>query len=59
MKSVLLGIDFLNLEGQMKFLELNTDVYIPNISYNSFDFSALETYLTTKTSTLGKQHADT
>ena len=47
MKSVLLGIDFLNLEGQMKFLELNTDVYIPNISYNSFDFSALETYLTT------------
>lgn len=47
MKSVLLGIDFLNLEGQMKFLEINTDVYIPNISYNSFDFNALETYLTT------------
>jgi hypothetical protein len=47
MKSVLLGIDFLNLEGQVKFLELNTDVYIPNISYNSFDFTALETYLTT------------
>ena len=47
MKSVLLGIDFLNLDGQMKFLELNTDVYIPNVSYNSFDFNALETYLTT------------
>lgn len=45
MKSVLLGIDFLNLEGQMKFLEINTDVYIPNVSYNSFDFNALETYL--------------
>jgi hypothetical protein len=47
MKSVLLGVDFLNLEGQMKFLEINTDVYIPNISYNSFDFAALETFLTT------------
>lgn len=47
MKAVLLGVDFLNLEGQMKFLEMNTDVYIPNISYNSFDFDALETYLTT------------
>jgi hypothetical protein len=47
MKSVLLGIDFLNLDGQIKFLELNTDVYIPNVSYNSFDFNALETYLTT------------
>jgi hypothetical protein len=47
MKSVLLGVDFLNLDGQMKFLEINTDVYIPNISYNSFDFDALETYLTT------------
>jgi hypothetical protein len=47
MKSVLLGVDFLNLEGQMKFLEINTDVYIPNISYNSFDFGSLETYLTT------------
>ncbi len=46
MKSVLLGVDFLNLDGQMKFLEMNTDVYIPNISYNSFDFNALETYLT-------------
>jgi hypothetical protein len=46
MKSVLLGIDFLNLDGQLKFLELNTDVYIPNVSYNSFDFNALETYLT-------------
>ena len=47
MKSVLLGVDFLNLDGQMKFLEINTDVYIPNISYNSFDFDALETFLTT------------
>lgn len=45
MKSVLLGVDYLNLEGQMKFLEMNTDVYIPNIAYNSFDFDALETYL--------------
>lgn len=47
MKSVLLGVDFLNLEGQMKFLEINTDVYIPNVSYNSFDFTSLETFLTT------------
>lgn len=47
MKSVLLGVDFLNLEGQMKFLEINTDVYIPNVSYNSFDYESLETYLTT------------
>lgn len=47
MKAVLLGVDFLNLEGQMKFLEMNTDVYIPNVSFNSFDFDALETYLTT------------
>jgi hypothetical protein len=45
MKSVLLGVDFLNLDGQMKFLEMNTDVYIPNIAYNSFDFEALETFL--------------
>ena len=51
MKSVLLGVDFLNLEGQMKFLEINTDVYIPNISYNSFDFGSLETYLTTNSFT--------
>ena len=47
MKAVLLGVDYLNLDGQMKFLEMNTDVYIPNISYNSFDFNALETFLTT------------
>ena len=47
MKSVLLGVDFLNLDGQMKFLEINTDVYIPNISYNSFDFDGLEEFLTT------------
>jgi hypothetical protein len=47
MKAVILGVDFLNLDGQMKFLEINTDVYIPNISYNSFDFESLETYLTT------------
>ena len=45
MKAVLLGVDFLNLDGQLKFLEMNTDVYIPNISYNAFDFDALETYL--------------
>lgn len=45
MKSVLLGVDYLNLDGQMKFLEMNTDVYIPNISYNSFDFNALEAFL--------------
>ena len=51
MKSVLLGVDFLNLEGQMKFLEMNTDVYIPNISYSSFDFDALQTYLTTNSYT--------
>jgi hypothetical protein len=49
MKSVLLGVDYLNLDGQMKFLEMNTDVYIPNISYNSFDFEALETFLVTNT----------
>lgn len=47
MKSVLLGVDYLNLDGQMKFLEMNTDVYIPNISYNSFDFNALESFLVT------------
>lgn len=51
MKSVLLGVDYLNLDGQMKFLEMNTDVYIPNISYNSFDFDALETFLTTNSFT--------
>ncbi len=45
MKAVLLGLDFLNLEGQMKFLEMNSDTYIPDSSYNSFDFNALETYL--------------
>ena len=51
MKSVLLGVDYLNLDGQMKFLEMNTDVYIPNISYNSFDFDALESFLVTNTFT--------
>jgi hypothetical protein len=51
MKSVLLGVDFLNLDGQMKFLEMNTDVYIPNISYDSFDFNALETFLITNSFT--------
>ena len=45
MKAVLLGLDFLNLDGQLKFLELNTDTYIPHTSFNSFDFDALETYL--------------
>jgi hypothetical protein len=45
MKSVLLGVDFLDLDGQMKFLEMNTDTYIPHASFNSFDFNALETYL--------------
>lgn len=45
MKAVLLGLDFLNLEGQMKFLEMNTDTYIPDSSYKSFDFNALEDYL--------------
>jgi hypothetical protein len=51
MKSVLLGVDYLNLDGQMKFLEMNTDVYIPNISYNSFDFNALESFLITNSFT--------
>lgn len=45
MKAVLLGLDFLNLDGQMKFLEMNTDTYIPNTSFNSFDFDALEAYI--------------
>jgi hypothetical protein len=45
MKAVLLGLDFLDLDGQLKFLELNTDTYIPHTSFNSFDFNALETYL--------------
>ena len=39
------------ISSQMKFLEMNTDVYIPNISYNSFDFDALETFLTTNSFT--------
>jgi hypothetical protein len=51
MKSVLLGVDYLNLDGQIKFLEMNTDVYIPNISYNSFDFAALEEFLVTNSFT--------
>lgn len=45
MKAVLLGLDFLDLDGQLKFLELNTDTYIPHTSFNSFDFDALETYI--------------
>jgi hypothetical protein len=45
MKSLLLGLDFLNLDGQLKFLEMNTDVYIPHVAFDSFDFDALETYL--------------
>jgi hypothetical protein len=45
MKAVLLGLDFLDLEGELKFLELNTDTYIPHTSFNSFDFDALETFL--------------
>ena len=45
MKSVLLGIDFLNLDGQLKFLEINTDTYIPHVSFDSFDFDALEAFL--------------
>jgi hypothetical protein len=45
MKAVLLGLDFLNLDGQLKFLEMNTDTFIPHTSFNSFDFNALETYL--------------
>lgn len=45
MKAVLLGLDFLDLDGQMKFLEMNTDTYIPHTSFNSFDFNALETHL--------------
>lgn len=51
MKSVLLGVDFLNLDGQLKFLEMNTDTYIPHVSYDSFDYDALETYLTTNSYT--------
>jgi hypothetical protein len=45
MKSVLLGVDFLDLENGLKFLEMNTDTYIPNVAFDSFDFQALETYL--------------
>lgn len=45
MKAVLLGLDFLDLDGGLKFLELNTDTYIPHTSFNSFDFNALESYL--------------
>jgi hypothetical protein len=45
MKAVLLGLDFLDLDGELKFLEMNTDTYIPNLSFNSFDFSALEGHL--------------
>lgn len=45
MKSVLLGVDFLDLENGLKFLEMNTDTYIPNVSFDSFDFQSLENYL--------------
>jgi len=45
MKAVLLGLDFLDLDGGLKFLEMNTDTYIPDTSYSSFDFNALETHL--------------
>lgn len=51
MKSVLLGVDFLNFDGQLKFLEMNTDTYIPHVAFDSFDFDALENYLTTNTFT--------
>jgi hypothetical protein len=51
MKAVLLGLDFLDLEGELKFLELNTDTYIPHTSFNSFDFDTLETYLTSNSFT--------
>jgi len=48
MKAVLLGLDFLDLDGGLKFLEMNTDTYIPDTSYSSFDFDALEAYLVEK-----------
>jgi hypothetical protein len=45
MKAVLLGLDYLDLPNGFKFLEINTDTYIPDTSYSSFDFDALETHL--------------
>jgi hypothetical protein len=45
MKAVLLGLDYLDLPNGLKFLEINTDTYIPDTSYSSFDFDALETHL--------------
>jgi len=47
MKAVLLGLDYLDLPDGLKFLEMNTDTYIPDTAYSSFDFDALESYLTT------------
>ena len=52
MKSVLLGVDFLNFDGQLKFLEINTDTYIPHVAFDSFDFDALENFLTSNSYTL-------
>jgi len=51
MKAVLLGLDFLDLNNDIKFLEMNTDVYIPHVAFDSFDFDALETFLTTNSFT--------
>lgn len=45
MKAVLLGLDYLDLPNGLKFLEMNTDTYIPDTSYSSFDFNALEAHL--------------
>lgn len=45
MKALLLGVDFLDLDNEIKFLEMNTDAYIPHAAFDSFDFNALETYL--------------
>jgi hypothetical protein len=45
MKAVLLGLDYLDLPNGLKFLEMNTDTYIPDTSYASFDFDALESHL--------------
>jgi hypothetical protein len=45
MKAILLGLDYLDLPNGLKFLEMNTDTYIPDTSYSSFDFDALESHL--------------
>ena len=45
MKAVLLGLDYLDLPNGLKFLEMNTDTYIPDTAYASFDFDALESHL--------------